>query len=369
VRNAAAAAAVLIGIAYLVQNRWLDQPASAPPAGQAAATTTPPAATSQPDPRYADAPWEAMLEIDAGAIYQYDEAGGYRVADVTSPYVNVSDGERMTVAPPKDLGEPLDVWLLGGSAAFGSGQRDEHTIASDLVRAAAEDGVALRVHNFAVPASASWQEAIRFAYLIEWSERPDLVVFYDGFNDVFGQLTANASGQGASDQPTSVFSGQFNELLRSGSEDIPPEIGPVELAPSTTVPPVTDPGELADAVMRRYERSHRIIAALAEPKGVPVEVFWQPNLITKADRTDAEDELVRRQGFEGDALDLAERVSAAVTAELPAAGVRDLQTSLDATDDDVYLDVVQTNERGARIIADALYEQLRPQLLQLEGSR
>jgi lysophospholipase L1-like esterase len=47
--------------------------------------------------------------------------------------------------------------------------------------------------------------------------------------------------------------------------------------------------------------------------------------------------------------------------------VVDLSDVLDRVDDPVMYDYVHTNERGAHIIAQAIYDQLKPTLLALQG--
>ena len=50
------------------------------------------------------------------------------------------------------------------------------------------------------PATTMWQELELFQQLVTTGKRPDLVVFYDGFNDLAGQLN-----QGLTHDPTNYF--------------------------------------------------------------------------------------------------------------------------------------------------------------------
>ena len=54
--------------------------------------------------------------------------------------------------------------MFGGSTTYGLNQRDGHTIASELARAAAADGIELDVHNKGNNGQLHWMEAERFAW-------------------------------------------------------------------------------------------------------------------------------------------------------------------------------------------------------------
>ena len=110
-----------------------------------------------------------------------DGALGWRNADFTGRYINIDDTVRRSWTPAHPV---LTVWVFGGSAAFGVGQRDEHTIPSDLARLAAADGIRIRVVNFATPAYVAWQEALQLRTELARRPDPDLVIVYHGANDL-----------------------------------------------------------------------------------------------------------------------------------------------------------------------------------------
>ena len=109
-----------------------------------------------------------------------------RLVDVEGRYVNISGGKRATWKSPGTPDDALTVWVYGGSTTFGLDQRDDHTIPSELARRAAEDGVYLNVVNRGVLGDMHWQEANRFAWDLTVEAAPDLVVFNDGVNEIWG---------------------------------------------------------------------------------------------------------------------------------------------------------------------------------------
>lgn len=173
-------------------------------------------------PAFQGAPWAKDLRLnllDSWNNVEFNDAAGWKLKDGDSEYVDVKGGERRTLAPSGQLGTPFVVWFFGGSVAFGAGQRDEHTIPSELVRLAGTQGLALQVRNFGVPATVNWQSTVLMIEKLTWSEAPpDLIIFYDGANDRSLQSVLLAAGKGKSDEPASLFDGQFDDILRERAD-------------------------------------------------------------------------------------------------------------------------------------------------------
>ena len=70
--------------------------------------------------------------------------------DLDGRFTSVVDGVRSSQKFRCECPSPT-LWRLGGSVAFGLRQRDDETIASELSRLAAVDGISLDVTNLAVP--------------------------------------------------------------------------------------------------------------------------------------------------------------------------------------------------------------------------
>lgn len=85
--------------------------------------------------------------------------------------------------------------MFGGSALWGTGARDDHTIPSEVARLAEHDGQVWEVINYGESGYVIWQEAILLAQLCAAGNRPNAVVFYDGANDVFAKLESPAERQ------------------------------------------------------------------------------------------------------------------------------------------------------------------------------
>lgn len=310
-------------------------------------------------PAFDGAPWASDLRnnlLDSWNNLAFNDAAGWRMGDGRSAYVNVTDGERRTITPAPSLGNPFEVWFFGGSVAFGAGQRDEHTIPSELVRIAESHHRALRVRNFGVPATVNWQSTMLMVERLEWaSSAPDLILFYDGANDVALQGLLADLGKGLSNEPASLFDHELDLILReraTGRGAAPPE----------TLPPVTDPPlaelsptQLAAAVADRYRNGLDVAISIADQRGVPVLAAWQPQLATKTPLSREDRRAAEAVGLEASGLDWTGALCAAAVARLGEERVLDLTGAFDGVTDAVYWDAVHTNEAGARRVAELLY--------------
>jgi hypothetical protein len=91
---------------------------------------------------------------------------------VVGPY-----GQRRTVGPT-DATKPL-VYFFGGSTIWGTGADDANTIPSQFAQLSG-----LRAENFGEAAYTAHQSLVLLIQVLQDGHRPDIVVFYDGVNEV-----------------------------------------------------------------------------------------------------------------------------------------------------------------------------------------
>ena len=325
---------------------WRDRPATAE---VDAAFHAPAPDPTPPGPWYADYRQDVAWALDDHVGLAPFET--QRLLDVQTRTVNVTDGHRVTAPAPAGRGRPLHVWVYGGNGAFGFEQRDDHTVASELQRVAAAAGVDVVVSNRGVPGQGHWRESLRFGQDLATLDvtqdpRPDLVVFYDGFEEVLAAQDLTNRGIGDVVAPYEAYGEQtFDRLVNDGQGATPPPPG-VESAGWPTVPgaPAASVGELA---ARRYARARTMTEARAKVAGVPVVYVWQPS-----------------RGRNGTATG---RDLAAAAAALPP-GTVDLTHALDRAAGS-FVDDVHHDEAGAALVARTLFASLRPQLELLREAR
>jgi hypothetical protein len=351
-------------------------------------------------PAFRNAPWAAAMLAEQDHLPGVrDSYLGYRLDSVTGQYTNVVGGERVSYEPSGGS-RPLSIWFFGGSALFGDGQRDQHTIPSEFARLAEADGISVRVHNYGRPAVSMWQEVELFEQLVAAGKKPDLVVFYDGFNDLFGELNIKLSAE-----PTNFFDSTAGETIgtpatgtkrttpvqepstdgggfssvvdaywdQSASRRVydaldelfggsdPPTIKfakGVEQRDTSAAPAPDESLLAARHAISIQKRATKIASTVAAGTGAQAAFFWQPCVFTKRLLPD-EQAYLGLAGYEPARWDPAVKEARRLLTTTP---IVDLGGALDGATDPVLWDFVHTNEVGARLAAHAIYAHLAPKL-------
>lgn len=121
---------------------------------------------------------------------------------------------RKTYTPSKTSVSPRRIAIIGGSSAFGLGQSDYETIASELARTLPSVGQDAEIMNFGVPAYTTFQAVRDIENRIERGLQVDEVVAYTGFNDValgfYGRRVPQTLLDGAEAPPRSPLAWYAN---------------------------------------------------------------------------------------------------------------------------------------------------------------
>lgn len=288
-------------------------------------------------------------------------------------YINIDAlGERRSYQSSDAEGPGVpDVDFYGGSTTYGEGQRDEHTIPSEVARLAAADGLPIRVHNRGVRGWVNWQEMLLFEQIsADPSTRPDLAVFYDGANE-FDAQSHSIQGVPAHtvlDEIAGKMAGD-NALLAASSPGVPEistwghvqllardyrehsalaRIGgwlhdtatgspagadPAEVSAPAQEPAPTEINVTSPDVQPIYQRGQALIEDIAERTDVDVTFFWQP--LQDAGWPEY------AEGLEPPTIDL---------------------SRVFVGHDDIFIDGTHHNEDGSLIAAEAIWEHLEPKV-------
>ena len=311
----------------------------------------------------ADSPWWGTPEYQQGRDYilnwitAWRHENPHRFLDASSPYINVVDGIRSSWTPPPCDCRRLTVWMYGGSTTWGIGQRDDHTIPSELARVATERGITLDVQNRGITGFTHWMESERLAWDLTSNPRPDLVVFYDGVNEIYSGNGANdfrATNEAPVD--AAAVDNWRNVGRLDGERPEPPSSGGVI---DTTDDPLGPVYRARDSVAR-YDRTREMSRSIAEQNDLPVRYFWQPS---RYDRPLIPGEPHWSTWQENDMRRMMQ-----VAADSLPSDVVNLREVLAGDTTPMFTDDVHHNEKGARIVAEAMFRELEPQLRAL-GAR
>lgn len=242
------------------------------------------------------------------------------------------------------------MWFFGSSALFGpSIIRDDHTIPSEIVRLAEADGVSIRASNFGVPGFMTWQEGTLLAKMLSERPDPDLVVIYGGYNDLHF-----FTPPGAPTEISSIFADDMRQALQDANASVQ--------ADPTLDPTPRTAGWSPHNAATIYDRSVDYIDGILDDRDIPYTNFLQPALWTR-DRPE-DDATLASIGADREYLESYGAVYNAARADITAPIV-DLSDVLDDVPGVVFWDNVHHNELADRVIAEAMYAELTPQITDL----
>jgi lysophospholipase L1-like esterase len=202
--------------------------------------------------------------------------------------INVdAQGYRVTPGASCEAGAFI-VFVLGGSTIWGHGAPDWGTIPAYLQNelvVGRDEPVCVR--NLGEPAYVSTQSVIELEQQLRQGQRPDLVIFYDGYNDVAAAYQNGRPGSQLNEallaatissettfstwlQTTNTYQLLTRAAVKAGLS-----------LPGTEATDVTQPASpdhqfLSNVVFQTYFSNYQMVAALAAAYGFDYHFFWQP---------------------------------------------------------------------------------------------
>jgi hypothetical protein len=257
---------------------------------------------------YASKDWAARYwyEFRLSRRVRYYPYIGWRRESFSGQTINV-DQHGIRLTPGADCNtNAYKVFVFGGSTIWGTGSPDRETIPAYLQ--AGIGALTTRpvcVVNFGESAYVSTQSLILLVRQLQSGNIPDVVLFYDGVNDIYAAYQSGQAGvhqnlhQIASklDHGGSSTASPFTEWLRGLSS--------VALFKNVIAGPKQDPQEnknlvtyetlkvdragLSESMARTYLANYKVVNALAHDYGFKYDFFWQPVIVVgKKHLTDEE---------------------------------------------------------------------------------
>ena len=300
---------------------------------------------------------------------RFDPFLGFRERPQSGMYVNIdAQGIRKSwnpALPPEAGARP--VLVFGGSTVWGWGARDDHTIPSYVARFLLDKGTPSRVLNCGQKGYTLSQEVVQLTRMLQHGMRPQAVVFYDGFNDVFFSYRAGrAESPFELAEHTQRFEAGDLELARLGLTHWVKTHSAVlstltkltaRLKPSertrygTRAPRYTDAEleNLALAIADSYAGSLDLLQHLATAYGFRCECFWQPVIFYESELTAEETQIGPAPGDQ-----TLGRLFVRVRQILNTRGLphfHDLTDVYRGRQTTIYIDFAHVSEVGNRLVA------------------
>lgn len=329
--------------------------------------------------------WYPQFLKDSGAIehvrwtpYVYWKHVAYH-----SPTINIDeDGLRATwKAPLADsaaAARPLIVWTFGGSTMWGDGARDDFTIASWLARRLHEQGIPARVTNFGETGYVNTQGVLTLLMELRKGQVPDLVVFYDGANDMGSAYRQRVAGI-----PSNEFNRVrefrltnarlFPRLLQVTGQEWAQRLSIIQLISGTTLnahpdgikpwqapAPIDDADPLIGSVFGVYTKNTEIVRSLAATYGFKALFYWQPTIFDKQRPTAYEARIVDAYGYFGPFVAQVRRwMGRQVESGAVPPGFNDISGIFHDELEPMFIDWCHVGERANQRIADRMMLDLR----------
>lgn len=336
-------------------------------------------------PMYAGYDWPAeIVRLNGKIRYDYAPYRLWQVREMQSDLMNVSaDGRRKTFEPPAQERAPeFRVQVYGGSTVFCLEVPDDETLPSHLARELAKRLPDRRVivENLGVPSYVREQQEIWFLQRLREGPKPDLVIFYDGANDMLFCGWMEERHQ---------FGSEFQEAMKGDEVGLLKLIGAfffrytnlgrlLEIMRLIPRPPASPPSteELerrAKIAAERYTQTADQVRRRAGAEGIATAFILQPSLYGKDHPTAREKVFLDYDYWVRPGLDklnetFCDKVAAAENSKMaPGNGGADthffdLTDLFDSEQGDVYFDVFHVGPRENQRIAEAIAESLKPLL-------
>lgn len=238
-------------------------------------------------PGYSDQSWHQKTweEYDiVNTMADYSAYDLWQRREYHGEFINVlSDGARLTPGAACETEDAYRIYAYGGSTMWGVGTPDAMTIPGYLQAAlneAADRPVC--IVNYGELGNVSTQGVIRLIKALQRGDVPDMVIFYDGVNDV---IAADQTGKAGMHRNLSTFQNAMRSqaplhpLLRLLSDSYAFTFVRGIIRPPQVEEAVTRSTTLSDDVVEAYLTNYRIVQALAEEYGFEAYFFWQPVMV------------------------------------------------------------------------------------------
>jgi hypothetical protein len=249
---------------------------------------------------------------------------------------------------------------------------------------------AVQVSNYGMVGYVSTQEMILLLEQLQKGNVPDLVVFYDGYNDMGSALINHRAGETYGELSRRLEFNAFNQwssdhlslykqaltlfVLNSGLGRLAEKLSSVTGRYGGKMGQEADPGHgddwremeaLQEQVVRTYLANKALVEAVGRSFGFRCLFFWQPSIWTKSRHTPYED---RETGMPGEG-NFMRGVNRRIESIASETSIYDLSGVFGDSAEPYYIDEVHITGEGNRIVAQAMLSRILAALKAITDDR
>ncbi|MHB8067031.1 MAG: hypothetical protein ACYDIC_03915 [Desulfobaccales bacterium] len=249
---------------------------------------------------YKNTPWARDYDNELFASYNtsWRPYVYWRRTPLSGKYINVDPrGLRYTVPPAGsevNASRKLKIFMFGGSTLWGEGVRDQYTLPSLVWQDLAASRINAEITNFGEVAYVNTQELIDLIQQLERGNIPDVVIFYDGYNDVYAASQNQTAGYTQFEWKRELeynISTRYNKLKKVFLLNTLDRFYLGKLIKyfsnklSYEKPFSQKSNSVKEDIIEVYLTNVKIITALGKAYGFVPLFYWQPVIYTKNNLT------------------------------------------------------------------------------------
>lgn len=280
-------------------------------------------------------------------------------------YININDDStRKTWTPPFDLNKPVyEIFIFGGSTLWGWGARDDQTIPSLISKVLYNKyGIQSKITNYGEIGYINTQEFIRFIKELQQDKVPQVVVFYDGLNDVFTALQSRVAGipqnefKREKEFKDSIFRKLFDSFIAKSAlyKVIFEVFGNGSIESDSKLLSSEYLNQLSDQIASVHIANMKIIKSISSELKIKSLFYWQPVIFTKNDLSYPEREFAELHNY-AKPLSIKTNDKMQSSQEL---GFYNISNILSGYNKSFYIDPWHIDEKGNEIIANRIAEDI-----------
>jgi hypothetical protein len=296
----------------------------------------------------------------------------WRRAAFSGKYVNVdAEGLRRTVNPNCVPGATR-IWMFGSSPMWGTGAKDDQTIPSLLSAEYARAVGPVCVTNYGESAWVNMQEVIQLELALKRAvQPPDLVIFYDGFSDVFMQYQSGEQDAhqnvdqlrkliDASHQRISSFKYLAETNTYRLIEAATDRVSELNTSFGPAAKPAQELDRMAGTAVTGYRQNMKLVHALSSEYGFRYLSIWAPMIsLGEKPLSPHEQQVLLSMQKQTPGLPELCKKSYALVFSVPDPHYIDFANVFDRAQEDIYLDKAHTTPVGNQLVSERMVEEIR----------